>query len=98
TRGPARRRGSGGGAGPDRGDHVTAISATLVKELREMTGAGIMDAKRALQDTGGDVDAGKKRILEKGMANADKRAGRVTTDGKVGYRIHEDGSRGTIVG
>jgi elongation factor Ts len=77
---------------------VTAISATLVKELREMTGAGIMDAKRALQDTGGDVDAAKKLLREKGMANADKRAGRVTTEGKVGYRIHEDGSRATIVG
>jgi elongation factor Ts len=44
---------------------VTAISATLVKELREMTGAGIMDAKRALQDTGGDVDAAKKLLREK---------------------------------
>jgi elongation factor Ts len=77
---------------------VTAISATLVKELREMTGAGIMDAKRALQDTGGDVDAAKKLLREKGMANADKRAGRVTTEGKVGYRIREDGSRATIVG
>ena len=63
-----------------------------------MTGAGIMDAKRALQDTGGDVDAAKKLLREKGMANADKRAGRVTTEGKVGYRIHEDGSRATIVG
>jgi elongation factor Ts len=77
---------------------VTAISATLVKELREMTGAGIMDAKRALQDAGGDVDAAKKLLREKGMAGADKRAGRATTEGKVGYRIHEDGSRGTIVG
>jgi elongation factor Ts len=77
---------------------VTAISATLVKELREMTGAGIMDAKRALQDTGGDVDAAKKLLREKGMASADKRAGKVTTEGKVGYRIQEDGSRGTIVG
>lgn len=77
---------------------MTAISATLVKELREMTGAGIMDAKRALQDSGGDVDAAKKLLREKGMASADKRAGRATTEGKVGYRIHEDGSRGTIVG
>jgi elongation factor Ts len=77
---------------------VTAISATLVKELREMTGAGIMDAKRALQDTGGDVDAAKKLLREKGMTNADKRVGSATTQGKVGYRVHEDGSRGTIVG
>jgi elongation factor Ts len=77
---------------------LTAISATLVKELREMTGAGIMDAKRALQDTGGDVDAAKRLLREKGMASADKRAGRATTEGKVGYRIHEDGTRATIVG
>jgi elongation factor Ts len=77
---------------------VTAISATLVKELREMTGAGIMDAKRALQDTGGDVDAAKKLLREKGMAKADKRVGSATTQGKVGYRVHEDGTRGTIVG
>ena len=77
---------------------MTAISATLVKELREMTGAGIMDAKRALQDTGGDIDAAKKLLREKGMASADKRAGKATTEGKVGYRIHEDGSRGSIVG
>ncbi len=77
---------------------MTAISATLVKELRELTGAGIMDAKRALQDTGGDVDAAKRLLREKGMASADKRAGRATTEGKVGYRIQGDGSRGTIVG
>ena len=77
---------------------MTAISATLVKELREMTGAGIMDAKRALQDTGGDLDAAKRVLREKGMASADRRAGRATTEGKVGYRVREDGSRGTIVG
>jgi elongation factor Ts len=77
---------------------VTAISATLVKELREQTGAGIMDAKRALQDTGGDIDAAKRLLREKGMASADKRAGRATTEGKVGYRVQQDGSRGTIVG
>jgi elongation factor Ts len=77
---------------------MTAISASLVKEVREQTGAGIMDVKRALQDTGGDVDAAKRLLREKGMASADRRAGRATTEGKVGYRIQEDGSRGTIVG
>ncbi|HEV8687950.1 MAG TPA: translation elongation factor Ts [Gaiellaceae bacterium] len=77
---------------------MTAISATLVRELREQTGAGIMDAKRALQDTGGDIDAAKRLLREKGMASADKRAGRATTEGKVGYRVQQDGSRGTIVG
>ena len=77
---------------------MTAISATLVKELRDMTGAGIMDAKRALQDTGGDLDAAKRLLREKGMASADRRAGRATNEGKVGYRIQNDGARGTIVG
>jgi elongation factor Ts len=77
---------------------VTAISATLVKELREMTGAGIMDAKRALQESGGDIDAAQRVLREKGMVSAAKRAGRATTEGKVGYRIAEDGHRGTIVG
>ena len=77
---------------------MTVISAGLVKELREMTGAGIMDAKRALQDTGGDVEAAKRLLREKGMASADKRAGRATTEGKVGYRVQGDGTRGTIVG
>ena len=77
---------------------MTVISAGLVKELREMTGAGIMDAKRALQDTGGDVESAKRLLREKGMASADKRAGRATTEGKVGYRVQSDGTRGTIVG
>ena len=76
---------------------MTVISAGLVKELREMTGAGIMDAKRALQDTGGDVEAAKRVLREKGMASADKRAGRATTEGKVGYRIPDDRRRGTMV-
>ena len=75
---------------------MTAISATLVKELRELTGAGIMDAKRALQETGGDVDAAKRILREKGMASAERRAGRPTTEGKVGYRVAN--GRGTIVG
>ena len=75
---------------------MTAISASLVKELRELTGAGIMDAKRALQDTGGDVEAATRLLREKGMASAAKRAGRATTEGKVGYRVAN--GRGTIVG
>jgi elongation factor Ts len=75
---------------------VTAISATLVKELRELTGAGIMDAKRALQETGGDIEAAKRLLREKGMASAEKRAGRATTEGKVGYRVAD--GHGTIVG
>jgi elongation factor Ts len=77
---------------------VTAeISATLVKELRERTGAGIMDTKRALQEANGDMDAAIVLLREKGMASAAKRAGRETTEGKVGYRLADDGSKGTMV-
>jgi elongation factor Ts len=77
---------------------VTAeISATLVKELRERTGAGMMDCKRALQETNGDMEAAIVLLREKGMASAAKRAGRETTEGKVGYRLADDGSKGTMV-
>jgi elongation factor Ts len=76
---------------------TTAISASLVKELREQTGAPIMDAKRALQDTNGDLEDARRLLRERGMASAAKRAGRTTPEGKVGYRISDDGRRGTIV-
>jgi elongation factor Ts len=74
---------------------VTEISATQVKELREATSAGIMDAKRALQETEGDFDEAVKLLRERGMASAQKRAGRETTEGKVVSRI--DGNVGSIV-
>src|SRR5438128_2723945 len=73
------------------------ISAALVKELREQTSAPMMDCKRALQETNGDLDAAKRLLREKGMASAAKRASRETTEGKVGYRLAEDGSKGTMV-
>jgi elongation factor Ts len=77
---------------------VTAgISAALVKELRDTTGAGMMDCKRALQETNGDMEAAVVLLRERGMAQAAKRADRATTEGKVGYRLAEDGSRGTMV-
>jgi len=76
---------------------MTEISAALVKELRDRTGAGMMDCKRALQDTNGDLEAAQKLLRERGMASAAKRAGRETTEGKVGYRVAEDAKRGVIV-
>ncbi len=76
---------------------MTEISAALVKELREQTGAPMMDCKRALQETNGDMEAAKRVLRERGMATAAKRADRATTEGKVGYRIAEDGKQGTIV-
>jgi elongation factor Ts len=76
---------------------MTVISASLVKELRDKTGAGMMDCKRALEDTNGDLEAAIVLLREKGMATAAKRAGRETSEGKVGYRLADDGSRGTLV-
>jgi elongation factor Ts len=76
---------------------MTQISAALVKELRELTGAPMMDCKRALQDSGGDIEAAKTLLRERGMASAEKRSGRATTEGKVGYRVPEDRRRGTMV-
>jgi len=76
---------------------MAEISAALVKELRERTGAGMMDCKRALQETNGDMDAAIVLLRERGMAQAAKRAGRETTEGKVGYRVSDDGKKGTMV-
>ncbi len=76
---------------------MTAISAALVKELRDLTGAGMMDCKRALVETGGDIEAAKKLLREQGLAGAQKRADRATTEGKVGYSIADDQSKGTMV-
>jgi elongation factor Ts len=74
---------------------MTEISAKLVKQLRDETGAGMMDCKRALEDTGGDLEAAKRLLREKGMAQAGKRAGRATTEGLVGHRV--DADHGTLV-
>jgi elongation factor Ts len=76
---------------------MAEISAALVKELRERTGAGMMDCKRALQEANGDMDQAIISLRERGMAQAAKRAGRETSEGKVGYRVADDGSRGTMV-
>ena len=74
---------------------MTDISAAMVKELRDATGAGIMDVKRALQETNGEFDDAIKLLREKGMASAAKRAGRETTEGIV--LTESDDERGTIV-
>jgi elongation factor Ts len=74
---------------------VSTITAAQVKELRDATGAPMMDAKRALEETSGDLAAARTLLREKGMAQVAKRAGRATTEGLVGYRI--EGGKGTIV-
>ena len=76
---------------------TATISASLVKELRDQTGAGMMDCKRALEETGGDIEAARRLLRERGIASAAKRADRATTEGKVGYRIADNGGRGTMV-
>jgi len=69
---------------------ATTVSASLVKELRDQTGAGMMDCKRALEESGGDLEAAQKLLREKGVAQAAKRSGRETTEGKVGFSITEE--------
>jgi elongation factor Ts len=73
------------------------ISAQLVRELREQTGAGMMDCKRALQETNGDIEAAVELLRKKNLADHDKRSHRETTEGLVGYRLADDESRGTMV-
>lgn len=74
---------------------MTEISAKLVKELRDMTGAGMMECKRALVETGGDVEEAQRLLRERGMASAGKRAGRETTEGKVLAEVEDH--RGAMV-
>jgi elongation factor Ts len=69
---------------------MTDISATMVKELRDVTSAGMMDCKRALQETNGDFDAAVTLLRERGMASAAKRADRETTEGVVLTQAEED--------
>jgi elongation factor Ts len=73
------------------------ISATQVKELREVTGAGIMDCREALQTTGGDLQKAMDWLRQKGMARAEKKATRATSEGRVGSYIHGAGRLGVLV-
>ena len=71
------------------------ITASMVKDLREMTGAGMMDCKTALTETGGDMDAAVDWLRTKGLAKAAKKAGRVAAEGLVGVAV--GGTRGVVV-
>ena len=73
------------------------ISAQDVKSLRERTGAGIMDAKAALQESGGDIDKAIEVLRVKGQASAAKRGERVATEGVVASYIHAGGKIGALV-
>jgi len=76
---------------------MTTISATLVKELREKTGAGMMDCKQALTACEGDLDKAVDFLRKKGLATAQKRAGRALTEGTVQSYIHMGGKLGVLV-
>jgi elongation factor Ts len=75
----------------------TAISAQDVKSLRDRTGAGIMDAKSALQESGGDIDKAIEILRVKGQASAAKRGGRTAAEGVVSSYIHAGGKIGVLV-
>ncbi len=74
-----------------------AISAKLVKELREKTGVGIMECKEALNQCDGDMDEAVKILRKKGLSAASKKAGRITAEGAVGSYIHAGGKIGVLI-
>ena len=74
-----------------------AITASMVKELREMSGAGMMDCKKALTETDGDFDKAIEFLREKGLATAQKKAGRIAAEGIVATTIKNDGKTAAIV-
>lgn len=74
-----------------------SISASAVKDLRERTGAGMMDCKKALVETQGDLDKAIEYLRKKGLAAAEKRAGRIASEGVVGSYIHMGGRIGVLI-
>jgi elongation factor Ts len=76
---------------------MAELNANLVKDLREKTGAGVMDCKKALAECSGDLEKAVLWLREKGIAQAAKRAGRVASEGTVGAYIHAGGKLGVLV-
>ena len=74
-----------------------SVTAQQVKELREQTGAGMLDCKNALTEVGGDMEKAVEYLRKKGLASAAKKAGRVAADGAVGSYIHAGGKIGVLV-
>jgi len=74
-----------------------AVTAALVKELRERTGAGMMECKKALVETDGDMDTAIEHLRKSGLAQADKKAGRVAAEGKIALALSTDGKRAVMV-
>lgn len=73
------------------------ITAAMVKELRERTGAGMMECKQALTDENGNIDAAVENLRKKGQAKADKKAGRIAAEGAIGLAVADDGASGALV-
>lgn len=73
------------------------VSAALVKELREKTGAGFIDCKKALSETNGDIEKAIDYLRQKGLSAAAKKAGRIASEGVVGSYIHGGGKMGVLV-
>jgi elongation factor Ts len=76
---------------------VKEIPAKLVAELRARTGAGMMDCKKALEETVGDLEKAVDVLRKKGAAKADKRAERVASEGLIGHYVHHDGKQAALV-
>lgn len=74
-----------------------AVTAAMVKELREKTGAGMLDCKKALDETNGDLQKSMELLREKGLAASAKKAGRIATEGRVESYIHANGRIGVLV-
>uniref|UniRef100_A0A2N9ISC7 Elongation factor Ts, mitochondrial n=1 Tax=Fagus sylvatica TaxID=28930 RepID=A0A2N9ISC7_FAGSY len=68
---------------------AAAISPALVKQLREDTGAGMMDCKKALSETGGDIVKAQEFLRKKGLVSAEKKASRATAEGRIGSYFHD---------
>src|SRR5687768_5302248 len=73
------------------------INAKQVKELREKTGAGMLDCKNALAEAAGDMDQAIVVLRKKGLASAQKKAGRIAAEGMIGHYIHQGGKIGVLV-
>src|SRR5436189_4472665 len=76
---------------------MATITAAMVKDLRDKTGAGMMDCKQALNETNGDIEAAVDWLRKKGLSKAAKKAGRVAAEGLIGIAIAADGKKAAMV-
>ncbi|HEX8725326.1 MAG TPA: translation elongation factor Ts [Gemmatimonadaceae bacterium] len=76
---------------------MATFTAKDVQTLRQRTGAGMMDCKKALDETGGNIDQAVENLRKRGVAKAEKRAGRTTSEGIIGHYVHHNGRVATLV-